>query len=180
MPEVMLMWFWSQRVSQDDPPVFGISYSTICYMWKTYKYTVTCLVTTWKESLLDIMKGFLWPDNFAHLSLVSPVTEPLMSEKLKPVISTLECLNDFTEVWLSNLFFDCLINHWPECWGFPVDILALSRITFWGFVWLANFLLFFLFECCGDKLFGMWGSSNLLVCWEREIRCGCILKTMSI
>jgi len=53
-----------------------------------------------------------------------------MSEMLEPLISILKYPNDFTEVWFSNLFLDYLINDWPECWGFPVDILMLYRIMF--------------------------------------------------
>ena len=77
-----------------------------------------------------------------------------MSKMLEPLVLILEYLNNFTEVWFPQLFFDYLVNYWPECWRLPVNILALHRITFCGFVWLASFLLFLLFKCCGDKLFG--------------------------
>ena len=46
-----------------------------------------------------------------------------MSEMLEMLISILKYPNDFTEVWFSNLLLEYLINDWPECWGFPVDIL---------------------------------------------------------
>ena len=53
-----------------------------------------------------------------------------MSEMLESFISALKYPNNFTEIWFSNLFPDNLINDWPECWGFPVDILALHGISF--------------------------------------------------
>ena len=49
-----------------------------------------------------------------------PVTESLMSEMFESAVSTLKGLNHCTEVWLSNLLLDCLINHWPEHWRLPV------------------------------------------------------------
>ena len=176
MLEVMPMWSWSQRVSQDDHPISGISCNTVDYMQKTYKYIVTCLVTTWKESLLYMTKGFCWPDKFFCLSFIPPVTELLVTEVLKPIISTLKCPDNVTEVWISYLFLDHLINHWPECWGSPVDILTLLRIVFWRIVWLTSFLLFLLFEYCGNKLLGTWGNGNFLTCWKMEIRCRYHLK----
>jgi len=42
-------------------------------------------------------------------------------------IPTSEGPNDFTEIWLSNLFLDHLVNHWPESWRLPINILVSCK-----------------------------------------------------
>jgi len=79
---------------------------------------------------LNILKSLFRPNNLVFLSLVSPVTEPLVGEVAKLWISVLKCLDNLAEIWLPNLPFDCSVNHWPECWRFTVNVMALSRITF--------------------------------------------------
>ena len=119
---------------------------------RTHKYIILCLFTIWEEPLLNIMEYFFCPNNFIFPTFVLPATKLMVGKVLKLIILILECLDNFTEVWFSNLLFDCLINHWPECWGLPVDILNLLGVTFRGFVWLASLPPFPLLEYCGDKL----------------------------
>lgn len=133
------------------------------------------LVPSRKETLLDLFESFLWLNKLIFLGLVSPFTKLLMSEIFKLFIPALKCPDDFTKVWFPNLLLHCSVNHWPKCWGFPIDILTLFRTLFWGFAWLTSLLLFLMLECCNNKLFGVWGSSNLQTCWDREIRCRCLL-----
>lgn len=53
-----------------------------------------------------------------------------MSKVLEPIVSMLEGSNNFTEVWLSNLFINHLVDHWPKDWSLPVDILTFNNIMF--------------------------------------------------
>jgi len=67
------------------------------------------------EPLSNILKSLFRPNNLVFLSLVSPVTEPLVGKVVEPWIPVLECLNNPAEVWLSNLLLDYSLNHWPVC-----------------------------------------------------------------
>jgi hypothetical protein len=59
-----------------------------------------------------------------------PVTQSLMGKVLEPLVPTLKDPNGFTEIRFSNLLLDYLVNHGPESWRLPIEILILHSITF--------------------------------------------------